>query len=123
MYPGHLKKIVDRYITALNAHDMAAVLEIYDADATLEDPVGTEPRCGMSQIRELYEIAFAQNVTARLNGDVRIAANFAAFPFAVALRPEGRAFKLEVIDVFEFNDRGKVIAQKAYWGPENLSRL
>ena len=44
-------------------------------------------------------------------------------PFAVALRPEGRAFKLEVIDVFEFNDTGKIIAQKAYWGPENLSRL
>lgn len=123
MYPGQMKKIVHQYIAALNAHDMAAVLQIYDADATIEDPVGTEPRRGRAQIQELYETAFAQNVNARLNGDVRVASNFVAFPFAVELKPEGRAFKLEVIDVFELGANGKVITQKAYWGPENLSRL
>jgi steroid delta-isomerase len=28
---------------------------------------------------------------------------------------------IEIIDVFEFNDSGKVISMKAYWGPENTT--
>ncbi len=26
---------------------------------------------------------------------------------------------IEVVDVFEFDDDGKVVSMKAYWGPEN----
>jgi steroid delta-isomerase len=27
---------------------------------------------------------------------------------------------MDVIDVFEFDDQGKVCSMKAYWGPENM---
>ena len=39
-----------------------------------------------------------------------------AFPFQVTVG----AMKIEVIDVFEFDDSGKVVSMKAYWGAENL---
>ncbi|HBQ39884.1 MAG TPA: Nuclear transport factor 2, partial [Halieaceae bacterium] len=28
----------------------------------------------------------------------------------------------DVIDVFEFNDEGKISSMKAYWGPDNLRK-
>jgi steroid delta-isomerase len=28
---------------------------------------------------------------------------------------------INIIDVFEFNDNGKVSSMKAYWGPENVN--
>jgi steroid delta-isomerase len=38
-----------------------------------------------------------------------------AFPFRVVMGE----MKIEIIDVFTFNDDGKVINMKAYWGPDN----
>lgn len=123
MYPVRMRDIVKQYIAALNAHDLEAIAQIYDQNAIVEDPVGSEPHRGLGEIIELYTLAFFQNVSAELAEEVRIASNFAAFSYSVSLRPEGRAFKLNVIDTFEFNDAGKVAAMKAYWGPENLSKL
>ena len=29
---------------------------------------------------------------------------------------------IQVIDVFEFDDAGKIASMRAYWGPENIVR-
>ena len=44
------------------------------------------------------------------------AANTAAFPFQVKMGD----MSIDIIDVFEFDDQGKVVSMKAYWGPENM---
>lgn len=28
---------------------------------------------------------------------------------------------IDIIDVFEFNEQGRISSMKAYWGPENIS--
>ena len=28
---------------------------------------------------------------------------------------------IDIVDVFEFNDDGKIASMKAYWGPENMA--
>ncbi len=40
-----------------------------------------------------------------------------AFPFQVVM---GDA-RIDIIDVFYFDDEGKVVDMKAYWGPENFN--
>ena len=34
----------------------------------------------------------------------------------------GKKARIDVIDVFEFNDAGRVQSMKAYWGPENFTQ-
>jgi steroid delta-isomerase len=112
--------MVEQYIRALTEHDMAAISNLYADDATVEDPVGSEPLIGKAAIIRFYEVAFSSGISARLDGPVRIAANHAVFPFVVELNPGNGEMRIDVIDQFTFNDDNKVIAMKAFWGEENM---
>lgn len=112
---------VEQYISALTNHDMAAITDLYADDATVEDPVGSEPLKGKAAIIRFYEVAFSSGISARLDGSVRFAANHAVFPFVVELNPGNGEMRIEVIDQFTFNDDNKVIAMRAFWGEQNMT--
>jgi steroid delta-isomerase len=112
---------VEQYISALTNHDMAAITDLYADDATVEDPVGSEPLKGKAAIIRFYEVAFSSGISARLDGSVRLAANHAVFPFVVELNPGNGEMRIEVIDQFTFNDDNKVIAMRAFWGEQNMT--
>lgn len=112
---------VEQYISALNNRDMAAITDLYADDATIEDPVGSDPIQGQDAIIRFYEVAFSSGISARLEGAVRLAANHAVFPFVVELNPGNGEMRIEVIDQFTFNDDNKVIAMKAFWGEQNMT--
>ena len=109
--------IVNRYIEGVSSQDMNAIREIFDEQATVEDPIGTEPHVGMEAVCKFYEGAFSAGVTLKSAGSIRCAGNAAAFPF-IARTP---SMEIEVIDIFEFNENGKVMSMRAYWGPENCT--
>lgn len=110
------RAIVARYIAAYNARDTAAILALYDARATMEDPVGLPAAVGHAAIAELYKMGFDMGVTIEPDGVARLAGPAVAFPL-IASSPTS---KLHVIDVFEFGHGGKIVGMKAYWGPDNL---
>ncbi len=116
-----MKETVEKYIKALCEHEISIIEEIFDENATIEDPAGSEPRVGMSTIRDFYLFAFSMKVKAELTGSVRCSGNTAAFPFTIVMQREGSPMKLDPIDLFEFNENGKIQSMKAYWGPENCS--
>lgn len=122
MLPKKIAAQVYQYIAVLNAHDMELMARLYDETATLEDPVGSEIRQGFDAIKGVHEAAFDLDVSARLTGDIRVASNAAAFPFTVFLKSDDNHFKIEIIGVLEYNDGGRIVSQKGYWGPENLSK-
>ncbi len=107
--------VVDRYVDAFDQQSTDIIREIYADDAVVEDPVGTDPHVGIEAICAFYEIGLGAGAKLALTGPVRCAGNAAAFPFQV--RMPGLA--INIIDVFEFNDAGKVISMKAYWGPDS----
>jgi len=119
----HMVESVQRYIDALSSHDIVTIGELFDEQASLEDPVGSEPLVGSDAIREWYMNGFSMNIKAQLTGNVRCAGNSAAFPFFVTLGSGSSVTKLESIDVFEFGEDGKIRTMKAYWGPENCSSV
>ncbi|NCN83571.1 MAG: steroid delta-isomerase [Sphingomonadales bacterium] len=119
--PEYMQQIVDRYLVAINAGDMAAVMALYADDASVEDPVGTEPKRG-DEILQFYTNAFSGGAKVELTGPVRISAKAAAFPFRAEItRADGPVIIVEVIDIFEFDPAGKIAKMTAHFGPANIT--
>jgi len=114
-----VKKLVD----GVNNHDTVAIIDLYDDDATLEDPVGTDPQCGHDAIAAFYQQGFQVKIQFELTGPIRCAGNSAAFPFVATIDTGENKMRLEVIEVLEFNENGKIKSMRAYWGPDNYSTL
>jgi steroid delta-isomerase len=116
------RKAVEQYIDALNAADLERILDIYAEDAAVEDPVGSAPYRGKQAISDFYaQGAINSGLRATLTGPVRIAGREAAFSFYVDIEMDGNKMRIEPIDVFRFNEAGKVESMRAFWGPENMS--
>ncbi len=111
---------VNGYIHALNAGNLDAIVGLYADDATLEDPVGSDLIEGIEGVRTFYSNALAMGIKAKLSGQVRVAGMEAAFPFDITV-PGEAAMHINVIDIFRFNEAGKVVSMRAYWGAENCS--
>ncbi len=106
---------VHKYVEAFANSDMNLIREIYADDAVVEDPVGSDPHVGIEAVCGFYEGPFSMGVTLELTGTPRCAGDSVAFPFQV----HAGAMQVEIIDVFEFNEQGKVCSMRAYWGPDN----
>jgi steroid delta-isomerase len=106
---------VHKYVEAFANSDMNLIDEIYADDAVIEDPVGTDPLVGIEAVRGFYEKAFGMGATLELTGAPRCAGDSVAFPFQV----RAGDMRIEIIDVFEFDEQGKVCNMRAYWGPDN----
>ncbi len=119
--PEHIQQIVDRYLAAINAGDMPAVMALYADDASVEDPAGTEPKRG-DAILQFYTNAFSGGAKVELTGPVRISAKAAAFPFhAEITAAAGQVTIVDVIDIFEFDPDGKITKMTAHFGPANIT--
>lgn len=108
---------VHKYIEAFDKADMDIIRDIYAEDARVEDPVGTDAHEGIEAICEFYQLGLNAGGKLVLTGAPRCAGNAVAFPFKFAMG----STEIEIIDVFEFNDDGKVVSMKAYWGNDNMN--
>ncbi len=108
-------EIVDKYIKGVSANNMDVIRKIFDEHATVEDPFGSNAHVGIEAICKFYQVGFDAGAKLESSGPVRCAGNAAAFPFVVHVP----GMKIDVIDIFEFNENGKVKSMRAYWGPDN----
>ena len=109
-------RVVEKYVEAFATSDMNIIREIYADDARVEDPVGTPVHEGIDAVCAFYEGALASGARLTLTGKPCCAGNAVAFAFQVTMP----GMVIDIIDVFEFNDEGKVNSMKAYWGPESM---
>ena len=116
-----MTETVNAYLAAINAGDMPAVMELYSADAAVEDPAGTEPKRG-PDILDFYTNAFSGGAKVALTGAIRLSARAAAFPFRAEITQADKSVLIvEVIDIFEFDEAGKVRKMTAHFGPANIT--
>lgn len=118
----HMVAVVHAYVEAFANEDSDAIAQLYAVDATVEDPVGAPLRSGIEAIREFYEMSVGTGAKLTLEGPVRTAGNIAAFAFSVHVALDGSPCRIDVIDTFNFDSNGKIVAMKAFWGPQNLHR-
>ncbi|MEW4467446.1 nuclear transport factor 2 family protein [Parasphingorhabdus sp. JC815] len=116
-------KAVETYIASFADSNPQGIISIFADDATVEDPVGTPILTGRDSLRTFFSKAVKMGTRLKLLGPIRCADDYAAFPFAVELNLDGSDKRIEVIDLFKFNEQGKVIQMQAFWGPENMQDI
>jgi len=131
-----MQAAVQAYFDLFNAQDAAGIADLYAEDASVTDPVGTPPKAGKAAIAAFYDMAVKNGARLSQNGSTRIAGNNAAFAFTVSVGamtnldadvavavelPKG-GMTIDVIDIFTFNDAGKITKMQAFWGPSNITK-
>ena len=116
----HKIATVQAYLDGFARADAPMIADLFADDATIEDPIGTPIRRGKAEIREFYTYSTSTGARLELLGDPRCAGDSVAFAFAVKLEHEGQRSVIEVIDTFRFDDAGKVVEMRAFWGPGNV---
>ncbi len=116
-----MRAAMQEYIDAFNRDDVDAIIALYAEDATVEDPVGSEPKRGIAAISEFYHMAIRTGAKLSLSAPIRCShGNAAAMAFEVRLRLEQGPALIRVIDVMTFNEAGRFASMQAYWGPSDL---
>ncbi|NNH74311.1 SnoaL-like domain-containing protein [Nocardia uniformis] len=114
------RDVVEQYVKLVATGPTDDIVALYADNATVEDPIGSEVRTGHAAIRELY--AALENVAERNTElhTVKVAGKHAAVSFTLVTEFGDQRMTLSPIDIMEFDDAGKIVAMKAYWGPDDL---
>jgi steroid delta-isomerase len=115
--------VVHSYIEGFDRCDSEALAQLFADDATVEDPVGSTPLLGRAAIREFYVRMAANKAKLTLAGPIRTAANCAAFPFECRFIFKGAYCRFDIIDVFRFDEYGKIKGMQAFYGPANIHKI
>lgn len=110
---------VEAYVSNYNAGNLEGIVALFASDASVEDPVGTEPKVGHDALRAFFGIGVDAGARLQLDGPVRVAANYAAFAFHVTLEWDGQQTRIDVIDTFKFNQNGEIAEMRAFFGAKN----
>lgn len=117
-----MKAAMRAYIERINAVDLEGVLALFALDATVEDPVGAGVHQGADALRAFYSLALANNAKLFLTGpQVGSSSDYAVMPLRVEVSiPDTPVMQIDVIETMRFDDAGKVIEMRAYWGQEDM---
>jgi steroid delta-isomerase len=115
--PKLMEAAVQAYFEGFRKHDLDIIISLFADDATAEDPVGTPRHEGIQAVRAFYAQSIATGAVLEPQGSTRIAADYAAFAFHAVVPDMGH---VEVIDTFRFNEAGKIIEMRAFFGPGNV---
>lgn len=118
--PTRMEAAVHAYVAAFEAGSADQVATLYAQDATVEDPIGSPIHKGREAIRAFYAESMKTGAKLKLEGPVRVAGDYAVFPFSVNLNYDGGHKRIDVIDTFRFNEANEVVEMRAYWGPTNM---
>lgn len=116
-----MKQALQAYVDGINAGDAAAVTALFADDAVVEDPVGKPPISGRAAIAEFYTNAVSAGTKLSLDTPIRGShGNGAAMAFTIEV--PAMSLRIRAVDVMTFNDDGKIIDMRAYWGPADFEQ-
>jgi steroid delta-isomerase len=90
------------------------ILALYTADATLEDPIGSDIRRGHDAIREFYA-AFQDAPKETELGELRVAGNEAAFLWRLTVDAGNSRTLISPISHMTFDEDAKITSMRAFW--------
>ena len=111
---------VQRYLELVATGTADEVVALFAADATLEDPVGSEVRNGRDSIREFYATFAAMPKSTRLIS-LRACAGQAAFQFEIVTEVGGGlTATMSPMEVMVFDESGLISSMRAWWAETDL---
>ena len=114
---------VNRYFELVGKQGVADdITALYAADATIEDPIGSDLRQGREGVHEFYS-AFDTMAKDTELLTIRVIGNQAAFLWRLTLKMDGGGTVIEPISVMTFDDDGKIKSMRAFWSPSDVKPL
>ena len=104
----------DQYIALLSKGDTEGIVALYDPNARVEDPLGSEPKYGHEAIRGFYAAIAGVSLTATRLGPVTVVGHEAAFQFRIDVPVGEDTISMVTTDLMSFDESGKVVSMKAY---------
>ena len=113
---------VARYFEATRSNNARQWASCFSANAVVEDPVGTTPINNLEAILQLGETFVSAFETVGLHEEfVHVVGNEAAARWTGrGLTKEGKPIRFEGINIFEFDEVGKIVNLKGYWNPDKI---
>ncbi|SCX07315.1 nuclear transport factor 2 family protein [Mycolicibacterium fluoranthenivorans] len=112
-----IQQIVQKYVELVAAHQPEAVADLFAADATIEDPVGSELKTDRAAFVEFYSvIAGMEETTSELLWS-RVAGDTAVFEFRLRVATAGHGYEVQPVDIMTFGEDGKIATMRAVWNP------
>jgi len=115
-----IRQTVAEYTRAMTDGDGEAMQALFGADFVIEDPVGAPPIQGADAIATRVGAARAPG-SLSLIGPVCGTAQRAAAPLRASFTLNGEDRTIDLIDVFDFDDEGRITSLRAYWGEDNFT--
>ena len=117
--PKQMSDAVGRYFAAWSSLDPSTYVSCFDANAVVHDPYGSTPHQGATALRAFFESIAHAVQKVRIQADsVHVSSNRAAVVFrGQAIGKNQKPVEVTGIDVFEFNEAGRITALWAYWDP------
>jgi steroid delta-isomerase len=119
----HMAAALQSYVDNISDSNLDAVINLFAEDAIVEDPVGTDPHIGHAALREFYQVACDSVSKMILEGNVRTAKKWASAGILAYPKGAEDSLVIEIIDVMEFNEEGKITKMTAYWGDSNMRAI
>lgn len=114
--------LFEKYTRAVTATDVDTIVSIYAPDAQIQIPVGGPVHDGIDAIDAFYrENELAESLA--IAGPACVAGHEAAIPLRAVVVQEGRRLELDVIDVAEVDEQGRVLSMRAFFDLEGAREL
>ena len=114
-----ITKTVNRYLEFLATGTTDDVLTLYTADATIEDPVGSDLRRGHDAICEFYA-GFQDAKKETELAELRVAGSEAAFLWHLTLDAGDSRTRISPISMMAFDEDAKITSMRAFWSPSDV---
>lgn len=120
--PEQRRATITRYVESHTAGDIDGIVGCFTPDATVIDPVGSDPHRGTDEVRAFFEgsHALADRIELRITGPIRCAGeDEAAFPMQAISQMGDLTVVVDIIDVMRFDADGRILEMRAYWSMED----
>ena len=124
--PERMRDAELKYFASFATADVEAIVGLFAEDAVVEDSIGGARMEGAATLRAFFGGGFEYvggGYSFAPEGSVRVAGNHAACAAIATCDKADPPFRLDTLDVMTFNEAGKIIVMKAYWGPTNMQSL
>jgi steroid delta-isomerase len=122
--PEQVRAVVDDYLASFPKKDRGAFLECFADDATQVDPVPSPPNVGKEAIGRFWDNV--ANMADRLEPQlerVHVCGNQAAVVFTIVARSGDGGSAIDIVDIIEVDDDGRIASLHAYWDPAEMRPL
>lgn len=118
---ARMKAALQAYVDLINAGDVAGVRALFAPDAVIEDPIGSEPRSGPAIAAWFADTVAYQTRITPVAPHRGSHANEALLIFDVEFTPPGsQRLRIRSADACRFDEEGRIISLRAFWGPDDI---